>query len=103
MRQELGLRLHVQTFCCSFDGNEEQKALFSELSYRVVNSRIEKYTRILHPVIPQLHDILKNPPVVSCFFSTYQIDLRWVRFFSSYMFAQFLVHKIIFRIFGRFP
>ncbi|XP_055331874.1 serine/threonine-protein phosphatase 6 regulatory subunit 3-like [Paramacrobiotus metropolitanus] len=47
----------------NFDGNAEQRALFSELSFIVVNSRIDKYTRILHPVIPQLHDILKNPPV----------------------------------------
>ena len=49
----------------SFDGNNEQKALFSELSLRVVNSRIERYTLVLSPVIPQLRDILVDPPVVN--------------------------------------
>ncbi|OQV24719.1 Serine/threonine-protein phosphatase 6 regulatory subunit 1 [Hypsibius exemplaris] len=47
----------------NFEGNNEQKALFSELSLRVVNSRIERYSQVLSPVIPQLRDILVDPPV----------------------------------------
>lgn len=82
------LNFCISPLCSSFEGSNEQKSLSSELSLRIVNCRIDKYSTLFQPVIPKLHDLLKNPPIVSRHFGFFSFEssleffVFWVLFFA---------------------